>query len=154
MALACAPELLIADEPTTALDGTVQAQLLDLLRALRAEQGMSLVLITHNLAVAAGNCDHIAVMYAGEIVETGPRRARADRPRHPYTIGLLQSHPSLDDPDAPILPIPGRIPDPGDWLSGCRFAARCSQRPVACDAPQSLRPASDGAVRCCQAELA
>ena len=153
VALACSPELLIADEPTTALDVTVQAQVLDLLRALRAEQGMSLVLITHNLAVAAGNCDRIAVMYAGEIVETGPAARVLTAPRHPYTIGLLQSHPSLEDPDAPILPIPGRIPDPGDWPSGCRFAARCSHRVVACDAPQTLRPAPDGAVRCCRAEL-
>jgi oligopeptide/dipeptide ABC transporter ATP-binding protein len=154
VALACAPHLLIADEPTTALDVTVQAQVLDLLRALRAEQGMSLVLITHNLAVAAGNCDRIAVMYAGEIVETGPAARVLTAPRHPYTIGLLRSHPSLDEPEAPLLPIPGRIPDPGAWPSGCRFAPRCSQHVAACDVPQTLRAAADGAVRCCQADVA
>jgi oligopeptide/dipeptide ABC transporter ATP-binding protein len=154
VALACSPELLIADEPTTALDVTVQAQVLDLLRALRAKQGMSLVLITHNLAVAAGNCDRIAVMYAGEIVETGPAARVLTAPRHPYTIGLMRSHPSLDDLDAPLLPIPGRIPGPGAWPEGCRFAARCSHHVAACDAPQMLRAAPGGAVRCCQARLA
>ena len=154
VALACSPHLLIADEPTTALDVTVQAQVLDLLRALRTAQGMSMVLITHNLAVAAGNCERIAVMYAGEIVETGPAARVLSAPLHPYTAGLLRSHPSLDRPDAPILPIPGRIPDPGAWPSGCRFAPRCSRRVPACDAPQILRPVSDGAVRCCQAAIA
>ena len=154
MALATSPRVLIADEPTTALDVTVQAQVLDLLRALRAEQGMSLVLITHNLAVAAGNCDRIAVMYAGEIVETGPAARVLNAPRHPYTVGLLRSHPSLDDPEAPLLPIPGRIPDPGSWPSGCRFAPRCSRHVAACDAPQKLRSVPDGAVRCCQAAIA
>jgi len=154
VALACAPHLLIADEPTTALDVTVQAQVLDLLRALRAEHGMSLVLITHNLAVAAGNCDRIAVMYAGEIVETGPAARVLTAPRHPYTIGLLRSQPSLDEPEALLLPIPGRIPDPGAWPSGCRFAPRCSRHVAACDAPQTLRAVPDGAVRCCQAGIA
>jgi oligopeptide/dipeptide ABC transporter ATP-binding protein len=154
VALACSPQLLIADEPTTALDVTVQAQVLDLLRTLRSAQGMSLVLITHNLAVAATNCDRIAVMYAGEIVEAGPAARVLTAPRHPYTIGLLRSHPSLDDPDAPILPIPGRIPDPGARPSGCRFAPRCSRRVAACDAPQKLRSVADGAVRCCQAGIA
>ena len=153
VALACAPRLLIADEPTTALDVTVQAQVLELLRTLRAEQGMSLVLITHNLAVAAGNCDRIAVMYAGEIVEIGPAARVLTAPLHPYTVGLLRSLPSLDEPEAVVSPIPGRIPDPGAWPSGCRFAERCALRVAACNAPQALRAVGDGAVRCCRAAV-
>jgi oligopeptide/dipeptide ABC transporter ATP-binding protein len=154
VALACGPKLLIADEPTTALDVTVQAQVLQLLAELRAKLGMSLVLITHNLAVVAEQCDRIAVMYAGQVVETGPATRVIAAPLHPYTAGLLASLPSLERPDAALVPIPGRVPDPTQWPAGCRFAERCSSRIADCAAPQPIRPLSDGGVRCLLAEAA
>jgi oligopeptide transport system ATP-binding protein len=126
MALACEPDLLIADEPTTALDVTIQAQILDLLRSLVTEQQTALVLITHDLGVVAGMCERVNVMYAGTFVETGPAEALFDRPRHPYTLGLLQSIPRLDAARKTALrPIEGA---PRDMLSppaACPFAPRC-----------------------------
>jgi oligopeptide/dipeptide ABC transporter ATP-binding protein len=148
MALACGPKLLIADEPTTALDVTVQAQVLDLLSELRLRLGMSLVLITHNLAVVAEHCDRVAVMYAGQVVETGPARRVITAPRHPYTAGLLASLPDLERLDHELNPIPGRVPDPTRWPEGCRFAERCAYRAAVCAAPQPMRLLEDGAARC------
>ena len=125
MALACRPDILIADEPTTALDVTVQAQILDLLRRLQSEIGMSVLLITHDLGVVAEVCERVLVMYAGRIVESATVDELFRRPRHPYTAGLLASSPRLGK-RRPVLPtIPGMVPAPGLRGSGCHFAERC-----------------------------
>ena len=135
MALACKPKLLIADEPTTALDVTIQAQILDLLRQLIAERGTALILITHDLGVVAGMCETIHVMYAGRFVESGDRHELFARPRHPYTAGLLASVPRLDQPRGTALrPIRGSIRDLIPWPSGCAFAPRCDYRINRCTA--------------------
>ncbi|MDB5415255.1 MAG: dppD [Rubritepida sp.] len=126
MALACSPKLLIADEPTTALDVTVQAQILDLLRDLQAETGMAIILITHDLGVVAEMADDVAVMYAGRVVEQAPVAELFRQPVHPYTIGLIAAVPQLDS-DAPRLAtIPGRIPSLQETIPGCRFGPRCN----------------------------
>jgi oligopeptide/dipeptide ABC transporter ATP-binding protein len=149
IALACRPQLLIADEPTSALDVTIQAQILDLLDDLRARLGMSVVLITHDLGVVAERCDRVAVMYAGQVVETGPTEAVIAAPRHPYTRGLLDSAPWLDDLDRPIRPMPGSVPNLIAPPIGCRFAPRCPHGIDACGAPVPMREEADGrAVRC------
>jgi oligopeptide transport system ATP-binding protein len=134
MALLCQPKVLIADEPTTALDVTVQADLLDLLASLKADTGMSIVLITHDLGVIAGLADRVAVMYAGQLVEVTSARRLFSDPGHPYSRGLLDSTPSLDDAiDAAEVWIPGQPPDPTAERSGCPFAPRCSYRHARCD---------------------
>lgn len=125
MALACAPALLIADEPTTALDVTIQAQILDLLRNLREETGTAIMLITHDLGVVAEMCDEVAVMYAGEIVEQASVEALFARPQHPYTVGLLGSIPRLTARRDRLATIAGSVPNPMLKAVGCRFAARC-----------------------------
>jgi oligopeptide/dipeptide ABC transporter ATP-binding protein len=125
IAISCKPQLLIADEPTTALDVTTQAQILDLLLALRVELGMSLLLITHDLSVVARVCDRVLVMYAGRLVEEGPTREVFKQPRHPYTAGLLNSIPRLDQPDRKVHPIPGEAVDALAGVVGCAFAPRC-----------------------------
>ena len=125
MALANDPRLLIADEPTTALDVTVQQQVLDLIRALQAETGAGLVLITHDLGVVAEMADQVAVMYAGRIVESGPVAAIFDDPQHPYTIGLMSSMPALGARSGRLVTIPGIVPPANAMPKGCRFAARC-----------------------------
>ncbi len=128
MALACAPRLLIADEPTTALDVTIQAQILALLKELVEETGTALVMITHDLGVVAGLCDEVNVLYGGRIVERGERHELFADPRHPYTAGLLRSIPRLDAPRGEKLtPIPGSVADNLPWASACAFAPRCSQ---------------------------
>ncbi len=133
MAIACEPELLIADEPTTALDVTVQADILDLLARLQAERRMTMILITHDLGIAAGRADEIAVMYAGRIVEKAPTREVFRRPRMPYTAALLRSIPRLDDPPhARLFAIPGRPPMVFGDAQGCRFAPRCERVGAAC----------------------
>ena len=149
IAIACRPRLLIADEPTTALDVTIQAQVLDLLAAMRAESGMGMVLISHDLGVVASHCDRVAVMYGGQVVESGPTRAVIDAPRHPYTRGLLRSRPDLAHPERPIVPIGGQIPDPAAPPPGCRFRPRCPEAGPGCDAPVALRDLGAGrAARC------
>jgi oligopeptide/dipeptide ABC transporter ATP-binding protein len=126
VALSCKPSLLVADEPTTALDVTVQAQILALLRELQAGTGTAILLITHNLGLVAENCDTVAVMYAGKVVERAPMRALFRDPRHPYTQGLLRAVPRLDHPPKQPLPtIAGIVPNPLRLPSGCRFRARC-----------------------------
>jgi peptide/nickel transport system ATP-binding protein len=125
MALACDPRLLIADEPTTALDVTIQAQILDLLRDLRAEGEASIILITHDLGVVAELVDEVAVMYAGQIVERAPVEALFSQPQHPYTVGLLGSLPRLDQKRERLAAIDGAVPDMTAPPPGCRFAARC-----------------------------
>lgn len=125
MALACEPSLLIADEPSTALDVTVQAQILDLLRRIRREQQTAVILITHDLGVVAELCDRVAVMYAGKVVEEAPVLDLFDTPRHPYTWGLLQSIPTPDRRVEELTPIPGQPPDLSRLPPGCSFASRC-----------------------------
>jgi peptide/nickel transport system ATP-binding protein len=132
-AIACDPSVLIADEPTTALDVTVQAQILALLRKLQAENGMAILLITHNLGIVAENCHHVAVMYAGKIVEKAPMRQIFRNPRHPYTQGLLRAVPRLDHPVKQPLPtIPGSVPNLLHLPSGCRFRSRCAWAQAKC----------------------
>ncbi|OUL98896.1 hypothetical protein A8M77_29365 [Variovorax sp. JS1663] len=131
-ALACDPELLIADEPTTALDVTIQAQVLDLLMDLRQRLGMSILLITHDLGVVADACDRVAVMYAGQLVETGPVREVLSRPRHPYTAALLAAMPKGGAGGAALATIPGRVPPAWAWPEGCRFHPRCPHAIEAC----------------------
>ncbi len=149
IALACRPRLLIADELTTALDVTVQAQVLDLLAELRVRLGTAIVLVSHDLGVVAERCDRVVVMYAGQVVETGPTAAVIADPLHPYTRGLLASIPSITEPDRPIRPIPGQMADPIRPPPGCRFAPRCPLARKACRAPVDLRrPAAERTVRC------
>lgn len=125
MALACEPRLLVADEPTTALDVTIQAQILALLSDLRDRLGMAILLITHDLGVVAEYCDHVVVMYAGRVVEKAPVRPLFANPRHPYTAGLLASIPKLDSERGILPTIPGMVPSPGNRPPGCPFADRC-----------------------------
>jgi oligopeptide/dipeptide ABC transporter ATP-binding protein len=133
MALALEPKLLIADEPTTALDVTIQAQVLDLLRRLAAEQGTALILITHDLGVVAGMTKRVNVMYAGFVVESASTPDLFARPRHPYTVGLLHSMPRLDaQPGEPLIPIEGVPPDLRRAPVGCPFAPRCAWRVEEC----------------------
>ena len=149
IALACKPQLLIADEPTTALDVTIQAQVLELIADLRARLGMSVVLITHDLGVVAEQCERMIVMYAGQVMEAGPTAEVIAHPRHPYTRGLLASLPRLDDPSAPIHPIQGMVPSLIDFPRQCRFYSRCDKRQDACLSDIPLRQHPDGrATRC------
>ena len=125
MALVCNPELLIADEPTTALDVTIQAQVLDMINQLKKKLGTSILLITHDFGVVAEMCERVAVIYAGEIVEAGTLEQIFEFTSHPYTQGLFQSLPSLEDSKAKLIPIPGMMPDPAVLPEGCKFADRC-----------------------------
>ena len=135
MALAREPELLIADEPTTALDVTTQKEVLDLIARLAAERSMSVLFITHNLGLVAEYSDFVNVMYAGEIVEAGPVSQILRSPRHPYTQGLLAAVPRLDAPkDAPLAGIPGTVPQPTAWPAGCAFHPRCPYATSECSA--------------------
>ncbi len=142
MALACSPRLIIADEPTTALDVTIQAQILELLRTLVVESQTALILITHDLGVVAGMCEVVHVMYSGRIVETAGRGELFGTPRHPYTAGLLASVPRLDQPrGAPLHPIAGSPRDTVAWAKGCAFTPRCPNRLDACmEGPPALEP--------------
>jgi peptide/nickel transport system ATP-binding protein len=139
MALVCRPKLLIADEPTTALDVTIQAQILDLLNELQRELGMSVLLITHDLGVIAETCDRVAVMYAGRVVEYAPVVELFDKPKHPYTHGLFRSLPTLGEKKAKLAVIPGAVPSPVDFPSGCRFRTRCSMAQEICKQEPLLR---------------
>ena len=132
MALACRPRLLIADEPTTALDVTIQAQILDLLMDLRDEFGMAIIIITHNMGVIAETADRVAVMYAGRVIEEAPVARIFDHPLHPYTRGLLECVPSLTEDRERLVAIPGTLPEPSRRPRGCRFAPRCPMAEPAC----------------------
>ena len=156
MALACGPDLLIADEPTTALDVTIQAQILDLMRGLRRDTGTAIILITHDLGVVAEMADDVAVMYAGQIVERAPVRDLFARPEHPYTVGLLGSIPRLDEKRERLPSIEGRVPDMTRPPEGCRFAARCPFVEPACSAapPPLVEVAPGHLTRCRRAPLA
>jgi peptide/nickel transport system ATP-binding protein len=155
MALACEPELLIADEPTTALDVTIQAQILDLLRELKAASRAAIVLITHDLGIVAEICDEVAVMYAGEVVERAGVEALFERPEHPYTVGLLGSLPRLDRQAEDLAAIEGMVPDMSALPSGCRFAPRCPFADERCrrERPPIVRLESDRWSRCFYAPL-
>ena len=133
IALACEPELLIADEPTTALDVTIQAQILDMMRKLQKDQGTSVILITHDLGVVAEMCDNCAVMYGGELVEYGTLEQVFDNPKHPYTRALYKSIPSLDKDVHRLEVIPGLVPDPSDLPEYCSFYERCSEKCDKCN---------------------
>ena len=132
IALACRPRLLIADEPTTALDVTIQAQILDLMMDLRDEFGMAIIIITHNMGVVAETADRVLVMYAGRIVEEAPVARLFDHPLHPYTRGLLECVPSLEQDHARLVAIQGTLPDPARRPAGCRYAPRCGHAVPAC----------------------
>lgn len=152
MALVCEPRLLIADEPTTALDVTVQAQIMDLLEELKQRTGAAMLFITHNLSLVAEICDRMVTMYAGEVVESGLVADVLRQPLHPYTSGLLRSLPLLSERKALLPSIAGRVPSPSEIPSGCRFAPRCSWSTRDCDRPQSLSASGDRAVKCCRQE--
>jgi len=140
MALAGSPDLLIADEPTTALDATIQAQILDLLRDLQTETGMALALISHDLGVIADMADRVAVMYCGRVVEQAPAGALFEAPAHPYTRGLMAALPDIDGPRRRLEAIPGAVPAPDALPPGCAFAARCPHVEGVCEAaPPPLR---------------
>ena len=139
MALACNPRLLIADEPTTALDVTIQAQVLELMRKLKAKYQTSMIMITHDLGIVAEICDYVAVMYAGEIVEYGNREQLFHRPSHPYTKGLFACIPNLMEEETTLIPIEGMTPDPTNLPTGCRFHPRC---PYATEECSKTNPAS------------
>lgn len=154
MALICEPKLLIADEPTTALDVTVQSQILRLLRELSERTGTALLLITHDLGVVAETCTRMVTMYAGEVVEDAPVEDVLLAPRHPYTSGLLRSLLHFSARGAPLAFIPGRVPTPGAMPEGCRFRPRCAHAAEACHAAQSLQfigAFSQHRVRCVRA---
>jgi peptide/nickel transport system ATP-binding protein len=126
MAMSCDPEVLVADEPTTALDVTIQAQILELMAGLQKKIGMSMILITHDLGVVAEVCDRVVVMYAGQVVEECSIEKLFSNPSHPYTQGLLSSVPNLDEEKKKLSSIPGTVPSPNEMPKGCRFAERCS----------------------------
>ena len=150
MALASQPKLLVADEPTTALDVTIQAQIIELLGDLRRQLGMAVLLITHNLGIVGDLADDVAVMYAGQIVEHGPAREVLNRPLHPYTQALIQSVPELSTEVQRLTAIPGTVPLPGAFPGGCRFHPRCPKAQPACamQAPELVATEAGRLVRC------
>ncbi len=155
MALSTKPKLLIADEPTTALDVTIQAQVIELMKELVREFGMGIIFITHDLGVVAQTCDKVSVMYLGRLIEKGPVREVLHNPAHPYTRGLLDALPKLEDLDAPLTPVPGDIPSPLERPSGCVFHTRCPRHiPGRCDAsqPQAFDVVENHNVACFVAE--
>jgi len=153
IALAAEPEILIADEPTTALDVTVQAQILEVLDGLRESRGMAVLLITHDLGIVAGRADRVAVMYAGQIVEEAPTASLFANPSHPYTQGLFASVPRITGPMGRLTPIRGSVPPPAAWPSGCRFRPRCPiVHPRSETMPPLLTVGPDHTMRCWLAE--
>ena len=154
MAMACQPELLLADEPTTALDVTVQAQILDMMTKLKKETGTSVLMITHDLGIVAETCDSVAVVYAGEVVEYGTMTEIFDDPRHPYTIGLFGSLPSIDSKEIRLKPIQGMMPDPMNLPSGCKFGPRCpyADENCKCGNPDAVHITGTHIAKCFKAE--
>jgi oligopeptide/dipeptide ABC transporter ATP-binding protein len=153
IALSAEPEILVADEPTTALDVTVQAQILEVLDRLRDSHGMAVLLITHDLGIVAGRADRVAVMYAGQIVEEANTAALFANPSHPYTQGLFASVPRLTGPVERLSPIRGSVPPPGAWPTGCRFRPRCPQAFEKSEEMPPLLPVGpDHRMRCWLAE--
>ncbi|HET9725559.1 MAG TPA: ABC transporter ATP-binding protein [Gemmatimonadales bacterium] len=153
IALSAEPEILVADEPTTALDVTVQAQILEVLDGLRRTHGMAILLITHDLGIVAGRADRVAVMYAGQIVEEAPTPELFAHPSHPYTQGLFASVPRISGPITRLTPIGGTVPPPTAWPAGCRFRPRCPQAFGKCQlAPELMPVGRDHRMRCWLAE--
>lgn len=145
MALSCNPKLLIADEPTTALDVTIQAQIMKLLKEIQKETGMAMILITHDIGVVANMADRVLVMYAGQIIEEAPSAALFSNPRHPYTRALLDTVPTIkDSAERKLVAIPGMVPENYDDITGCRFALRCPYRKEECGMPQADYEFGDG----------
>ncbi|OLP45975.1 oligopeptide/dipeptide ABC transporter ATP-binding protein [Rhizobium oryziradicis] len=150
MALLCRPDLLIADEPTTALDVTVQAQIMRLLRDLQAEFGMAMILVTHDLGVVAGSCERVLVLYGGRVMETGPAEALFASPSHPYTQGLLRAIPRVDREDQRLRTIPGVPPNMMNMPRGCPFSPRCDYAIATCnEAPRPLESFAPDRARAC-----
>jgi len=150
IALSCNPDLLLADEPTTALDVTIQAQVLDLIAKLKKERDTSMILITHDLGVVAEVCDKVAIMYAGEIVEYGTLEQIYNNTQHPYTLGLFGSIPDLDSDEERLKPIPGLMPDPANLPEGCNFAPRCTHKCDRCEksSPHTIEVEPGHFVKC------
>jgi peptide/nickel transport system ATP-binding protein len=148
IAIVCEPKLIIADEPTTALDVTIQAQIIELLCDLGDRTGAALLFISHDLGVVSETCTRLLTMYAGEIVEDAPVDAALERPRHPYTSGLLRSMPHFSDRRGELPSIPGRVPSPRAMPSGCRFRARCAYATAGCETEQPMRRLDGRAARC------
>jgi peptide/nickel transport system ATP-binding protein len=144
MALANDPQILIADEPTTALDVTIQAQILDLIRGLRDDTGMGTIMITHDLGVVAEIGDSVAVMYGGQVVEQGPVAEVFNNPQHPYTIGLMSAMPRLDKPGGRLAIVPGTVPSIANMPEGCRFRTRCAFATQSCATQPALTKVADG----------
>lgn len=153
MALACRPELLLADEPTTALDVTIQAQVLDMMESLKEKLGTAMIMITHDLGIVAGMCDKVAVVYAGEIVEQGTTEEIFDYPSHPYTVGLFNSLPKLDSTEKRLKPINGLMPDPTNLPKGCKFCDRCPYADGKCESenPKAVEYRPGHMVKCFKA---
>jgi peptide/nickel transport system permease protein len=155
LALTGEPKLLVADEPTTALDVTVQAEILSLLRALVRDTGLSVVIVSHDLGVVADICDDVAVMYAGAVVESGSAAGVLDEPAHPYAMALLAANPHVPEGEpvpVRLASIAGTVPPPGSWPTGCRFASRCRFAQEECTVPFPVLPAhGDGTVLCIRA---
>ena len=156
MALACNPKLLLADEPTTALDVTIQAQILEMIKELQREFHTAMILITHDLGIVAETCDSVAIMYAGELVEYGTAEHIFEDPLHPYTVGLFEAIPSIDEKTDRLKAIPGLMPDPADLPKGCKFAPRCPYSTEECraDIPPYRQVEPGHFVRCnrCKAQ--
>ena len=150
MALACSPEILIADEPTTALDVTIQAQVLDMIRELKRKYNMSMIMITHDLGIVAEICDTVAIVYAGHIVEYGTLEDIFNHTAHPYTVGLFGSLPNMDDRTQRLKPIPGLMPDPTKLPAGCPFCPRCPHATEKCKTipPEFVNVGGDHIVAC------
>jgi peptide/nickel transport system ATP-binding protein len=150
MALACNPILLLADEPTTALDVTIQAQVLEMMNSLKVKLGTSMVMITHDLGVVADSCDSVAVVYAGEIVEYGTAEHIFEQAAHPYTVGLFDSLPKLDAPRSRLKPIRGLMPDPANLPPGCKFCERCPEAVDECSrsSPDAAEISQGHIVKC------
>ena len=153
MALSCRPKLLIADEPTTALDVTIQAQIMTLLRKLQKEQNMSILLITHDIGLVAQMTDRVMVMYAGQVVECASTKQLFAQPAHPYTRALLRSVPHADVENEQLHGIPGSVPEKYGEMIGCRFASRCPYAADVCAQSQSMQPVDESGThtaRCCR----
>lgn len=150
MALSCNPKLLIADEPTTALDVTIQAQIIELMKELKEKLNTAIILITHDLGVVAEMCEHVIVMYAGKVVEEADVMDLFTDPKHPYTVGLMRSKPSLDDNHDRLEVIPGAVPNPLDMPEGCTFHPRCPHAMDICKekAPHLIHNEKGRKVRC------
>jgi len=147
MAMAADPDFIIADEPTTALDVSVQARIVQLLRRLQRDRGQGMLLVTHDFGLVAELCDEVAVMYAGQIVEQGEVAAIFDHPAHPYTRALMGCRPKMSAPGSALPVIAGQVPSPGNWPGGCRFAPRCPQKGAGCEAEVALESWQQGSHR-------